>query len=66
MVTKANDDRILTRVSTFRRGPHISYLFFANDSLLFCKANLSQWGALTNVLRLYKVALGQRLNNNKT
>jgi hypothetical protein len=66
MVTKANDDGILTRVSTSRGGLRISYLFFANDSLLFCRANLSQWGALTNVLRLYEAALGQRLNNNKT
>jgi hypothetical protein len=66
MVMKANDDGILTKVSTSRGGPRISHLFFVDDSLLFCRANMSQWGALTNVLRLYEAALGQRLNNNKT
>ena len=66
MVTKANDDGIFTRVSTSHGGPWISLLFFADDSLLFCRSSLYQWDVLTNVLRLYEVAFNQCLNNNKT
>ena len=44
----------------------MSHLFFADDNLLFCRANLSQWDALTRLLWLYEEASRQRLNNNKT
>lgn len=66
MLTKANAEGVLTGVPTSKRRPRISYLFFADDSLLFCRSNLSQWDYLTNLLRTYEAASGQRLNNNKT
>jgi hypothetical protein len=66
MVTRASDDGILTGVPTSRGAPQISHLFFADDGLLFCIPNLSQWSAFTNVLKIYEATYGQRLNNNKT
>jgi hypothetical protein len=65
MISQANHDGVLTRVPTSKRGPWVSHLFFVDDSLLFCRANISQWGALTRLLQIYEEASGQRLNNNK-
>jgi hypothetical protein len=37
-----------------------------DDSLLFCKANRTQWENLTNVLQLYETVSGQHLNASET
>jgi hypothetical protein len=66
LLSKATTDGILTGIPTSKRGPRISHLFFADDSLLFCRATLAQWESLTNILQLYEKASGQRLNNSKT
>jgi hypothetical protein len=53
------------RVPTSKFGPHVRHLFFADDSLLFCRSSIPQWNSLTNLLHTYEESLGQRLNNNK-
>jgi hypothetical protein len=42
------------------------HLFFADDCLLFCKANSVEWKILTQILDRYEAASGQKLNHDKT
>ena len=57
---------LLSSVATCPRGPKISHLFFANDSLIFCKANIEECSTLEEILDIYEGSTGQQLNREKT
>jgi hypothetical protein len=56
----------LKGVPTSFKGLRLNHLFFADDSLFFCKATEQEWNHLRMVLGSYEEELGQRLNNDKT
>jgi hypothetical protein len=66
LLTRVVKKRVLTGVPTSRKGPRLSHLFFADDSLIFCKANSVEWRRLTKLLDKYEAASGQKLNKDKT
>ncbi|XP_021597623.1 uncharacterized protein LOC110603924 [Manihot esculenta] len=49
-----------------RGGPQISHLFFADDSLIFFKANVQEALELKRILRMYENASGQVVNFQKS
>ena len=53
-------------VSIYKRVPTISNLMFANDSIIFCCANLGEFEVINEVLQIYANALGQRINMEKS
>ncbi|XP_042958065.1 uncharacterized protein LOC122293587 [Carya illinoinensis] len=66
MLQAAETTGALTGVPLARNHMNISHLFFANDSLLFCKANPLEWSRLIYLLEVYENASGQRFNKDKT
>ena len=63
---RAQESGLLREVPTSSKGMRINHLFFADDSLLFCKATIQEWHTFHMVLELYEQASGQRLNKDKT
>ena len=66
LIKKATANGLLEGVSVCKGGPCLSHLFFADDSLIFCKATIEECEALQKVLSTYEQAFGQQLNRAKT
>ncbi|XP_071912179.1 uncharacterized protein [Coffea arabica] len=63
---KAKMGKQLTGVKISRGAPAITHLFFADDSLVFCRANRQEAGKLMNILKVYEKATGQLINMDKS
>ena len=46
--------------------PRVTHFFFADDSILFCKAKPEECQELKLILRRYEEALGQKINTDKS
>lgn len=62
----AEQDGQITRLPITRGGMKINHLFFANDGLLFCRANMEEWIRVHEILAVYEQASGKKLNRGKT
>ncbi|XP_071920705.1 uncharacterized protein [Coffea arabica] len=66
MGTKQAMNNMLTGIKISKNGPAISHLFFADDSLIFCKANSKEASEITRILQIYELASGQKINIEKS
>jgi len=66
MLYYAEQKGFISGVPTSPKGPRISHLFFADDNLLFCKANRVEWRRLMKIISTYEAGSGQRVNLQKT
>jgi hypothetical protein len=66
LIRQAELDGHISGVATYRRGLKVSHLLFADDSLLFCKATISNSTKIMEILSLYEHSLGQKINREKS
>jgi hypothetical protein len=66
LLQRAESERVITGLPITRGGTRLNHLFFADDSLLFCKANTFEWLQIQRILETYEKASGQKLNRGKT
>ena len=66
LLAKVEMEGQLHGISICRRAPYISNLLFADDSLLFCRANQGKVQVLMDILDLYTSTSGQCINFDKS
>ncbi|CAN6543407.1 unnamed protein product [Malus baccata var. baccata] len=66
LIQKAVHDKLLDGVKLGASGPIISHIFFANDTLLFLKADGKNCRNLVDLINMYYDASGQQVNFQKS
>ena len=66
LIKKSVEDGVLEGIAVYHRGPKLSHLFFADDSLIFYKATILECDSLQRIFQVYENASGQQLNHAKT
>ena len=66
LIHEATMNQQINGISICRGCPLITHLFFADNSLLFCKAKEQECHALVTILNRYKEASGQKINIDKS
>ena len=56
----------ISQGSLCRHGPKLTHLFFADDNLLFCRANSTECSKVMDLLSVYEDVSGQKINKDKT
>lgn len=66
LLRKASVSNHIHGIALSRGGPNLTHLFFADDSVLFCRATLQECHYILELLRTYENASGQQINQEKT
>ena len=66
LIHDATRTKQLNGTSIYRGAPKIIHLFFANGSLLFCRANGDECNKLKEILGIYEFASGPKINTDKS
>ena len=66
MLRKEEKEGQIKGVAIYRRAPRISHLLFADDSIIFYRASISEYDRVIEVLEGYERDSGQKINKEKT
>ena len=65
LLHQAAEAKQIRGVSICKRRPRLTHLFFADDSVIFCRASLVECRKIQELLECYEKASGQQLNRSK-
>ena len=65
LITKSQQDDIIHGISIATNAPSISHLLYAEDNILFCRAQPEEAHAIMSILQRYQRASGQKVNLDK-
>jgi hypothetical protein len=66
LITQLQISNKIKGIAIATNAPHITHLFFADDSILFCRAKATEATHLMAALTSYQRASGQQINFNKS
>ena len=66
LLKKAEANGEIRGVSICKNGPRVSHLFFADDSVLFCRAKEEECQNILALLSVYERGSGKKINRDKT
>lgn len=66
LMHKENQNKKIHGIRVARSAPKITHLLFADDSLLFARANVHEAETITRVLNSYQLASGQLVSSDKS
>lgn len=66
LISKCQNEGLIHGVSIATNAPTISHLFYADDSIIFCRAKPEEASIIMNILQIYQEASGQKINLDKS
>ncbi|KAL3515198.1 hypothetical protein ACH5RR_022100 [Cinchona calisaya] len=66
LLNHAGREKQITGLKIYREGPNISYMFYVDDSIIFCKASSQEVRKVMQIIHKYKAATGQLVNLEKS
>ena len=66
LLHKAESDGAIRGVSICRNGPRVSHIFFADDSVLFCRAKQTECQVILDILATYERGSRKKISKEKT
>ena len=66
LINQASQQGLIKGFSLCRNSPRLTHLLFADDNLLFCRANIEECQRVLDILEVYGRCSGQQINRSKT
>jgi hypothetical protein len=66
MISEAQSDKLIYGIKIAPNAPEVTHLFFADDSIMFCRATTDEANHMKQIISTYQQASGQLVNYSKS